>query len=141
VTPEKIMRQLAHVLRVYDDGEFYRWPGCEPDPERAAAGAMLAICKGSLPIIGEAPRSHRALLFFVPALNGAVLSYRVYTPKIGDEADCRVKAESERQPKGHAVIFVISDKSQIPLLRVSHPHIFALERENGTFEFMEARVN
>jgi hypothetical protein len=45
VTPEKIMRQLAHVLSVYDDGEYYRWPGAEPDPERAAAvEVMLKIC-------------------------------------------------------------------------------------------------
>ncbi len=102
---------------------------------------MLEICKGSLPIIGEAPRYPGALLFFLPTQNGAVLPYRVYTPKSGDEAECHIKAESEQQPKGHAAVFVISDKSQIPLLRVSRPHIFALELGDGAFEFLEARIN
>ncbi len=142
VTPEKIMRQLAHVLRVYDDGEYYRWPGTESDANRAAAvGVMLEICKGSLPIIGEAPRYPGALLFFVPTPNGIVLPYRVYTPKSGDETECRIKAESELQPKGHAAVLVISDKSQIPQLRVSRPHIFALQRGDGAFEFLEASIN
>ncbi len=142
VTPEKIMRQLTHVLRVYDDGMYYRWPGTEPIPERAAAvGVMLEVCKGSLPIIGELPRYPCALLFFIPASNGAVIPYRVYTPKSGDEAECRSKADSEPLPKDHAVVFIISDKSQIPLLRVTRPHIFALERADGAFEFMDARAN
>lgn len=141
VTPEKIMRQLTHVLRVYDDGVYYRWQGTEPNPERAAAvGVMLEVCKGVLPIIGEVPRYPCALLFFVPTANGAVLPYRVYTPKSGDEATCRTKAENEPSPKGHAVVFVIADKSCIPLLRISRPHIFALKRHNEVFEFLEARV-
>jgi hypothetical protein len=141
--PEKIMRQISHVLRVHDDGADYLWPGADPDPGWAAAvGVMLAICKGSLPVIGEAPRYPRALLFFVPAQqSGAVLPYRVYTPREGDEAEYRAAAESERQPAGHACVFVISGKSRIPLLRVSHPHIFALARGDGTYEFLDAQVN
>ena len=139
VKPEKIMRQLGHILRIYDDGIYYRWPWTEQNPERAAAiDVMLMICKGSLPIIGGAYRSPCSLLFFVPMPHsGTVLPYRVYIPKDGEETECRVAAEREGNPRGHAAVFVISDKSQIPLFRVSHPHIFALGKPDGGYEFLK----
>lgn len=142
VTPEKVMRQLGHVLRIYDDGEYYLWPGTQPNPERTAAvEAMLTLSKGSLPVIGEVPRPPCALLFFVPVPRSAVvLAYRVYVPKEGEETECRAIAESKRKPQGHAVVFLIRSRSQVPLLRVSHPHIFALQGGDGTYEFIEANI-
>lgn len=140
ISPEKVMRQLVHILPLYDDGAYYRWSGTDPNPDRVAAvDVMLMICRGTLPIIGGVFRLPCALLFFVPAQNtGTVLPYRVYVPKEGAESTCRTVAEIQQNPKGHAAVFVISDKSQIPLLRVSHLHIFALRGQHGGYELLKA---
>lgn len=142
VRPEKIMRQLRHVLSIYDNGEYYLWPGTEPCPDRAAAvDVMLMLCKNNLPMIGAAPHLPSALLFFVPTADpDTMLAYRVYTPRAGKEYDCRMMAEGKLRPRGHAVVFVIGERSQVSLLRVSHPHIFALATGGGKYEFIEARV-
>lgn len=142
VTPERIMRQLCHVLRIYNDGEYYLWPGIKPNPERAdAVDVMLMLCKGCLPILGDAPRYPCALLFFIPVPKShEVLPCRIYIPRRSDEEKCQVIAESEQQPKDHTVIFLISDKNQASLLQVSHRHIFAQKKEDGTYMLWKPEV-
>ena len=139
VTPEKVMHQLKHIMRTVDDGRHYLWPGCELNTERiTAVDIMLRLCGGSLPIFDTA-RSPCALVFFL-TMADRMQPFRVYTPMEGKEAECRAIAENQREPKGHAVVFYVQDKRQIPLLHVSHPHIFAVSGGAGGFTFQDAKL-
>jgi len=139
VKPEKVMRQLGYLGRAMNDGKHYLWPGCELSPERiAAVDIMLRLCGGSLPVFDTA-RHPCALVFFLMQAD-RMQPFRVYTPLAGKEAECRAIAENQREPKGHAAVFYIQDKRQIPLLEVSHPHIFALSDGAGGFTFQDAKL-
>jgi len=139
VTSEKVMRQLKHIMRTVDDGRHYLWPGCELNPERiAAVDIMLRLCGSTLPIFDTA--RHPCTLVFFISKDGRMQPFRVYTPDEGKEAECRAIAENQREPKGHAAVFYIQDKKQIPLLEVSHPHIFAIGDGAGGFSFQDAKL-
>lgn len=139
VRPEKVMRQLGYLGKAVNDGTHYLWPGCELKPRRIAAmDVMLRICGGSLPIFDTA-RSPCALIFFL-IREDRMQAFRVYIPEPGREAECRAVAESKREPEGHAAIFYIRDKKQIPLLTVSRPHIFAIDDGAGGIVFQDAKL-
>lgn len=139
VTPEKVMRQLGYLGKAINDGQHYILPGCEVSPERiAAADIMLRLCGGGLPVFDTA-RSPCALVFFLMEPD-KMQAFRVYTPAEGMEAECRAIAEAQREPEGHAAVFYIREKGQIPLLRVSHPHIFAVSDGEGKVIFRDAKL-
>ena len=139
VKPEKIMRQLMHTIRVMSDGAHYLWSGCEVNPDMiAAVDIMLHLCGPSLPIFDTA-RPPCALVFFLMKLD-QMLAFRIYTPIEGRETECRAIAESQREPDGHAAVFYMQSKSQIPLLEVSRPHIFAVSDDAGGITFQDAKL-
>lgn len=139
VTPQKVMRQLKHITRVVDDGRYYLWPGCDINTNRVTAvDIMLRLSGGSLPIFDTA-RAPCALVFFL-AQADSMQAFRVYMPTAEKEAECQAIAENQREPKGHAVVFYINSKKQIPLLHVSHPHIFAVSDGAGGFAFQDAKL-
>ena len=139
VTPQKVMRQLGYLSKVINDGKHYIWPGCEVNEARVAAiEIMLRLCGGAPPIF-ETARPPCALTFFLMKQD-CMQAFRIYTPVEGQETQCRAIAEQQRDPKGHAVVFYIDSRSQIPLLGVSHPHIFAVSDGAGGFTFQEAKL-
>jgi len=139
VKPEKVMRQLTHTIRVMSDGNHYLWSGCEVNPDMVAAmDIMLRLCGPGLPIFDTA-RHPCALVFFLMKLD-QMLAFRIYTPLEGRETECRAIAESQREPDGHAAVFYIQSRSQIPLLEVSRPHIFAVNDGAGGIVFQDAKL-
>ncbi|GHU79665.1 hypothetical protein FACS1894191_3000 [Clostridia bacterium] len=138
VTPEKTIRQLRYLSRVMDDGAHYLWAGCELRPERIAAiDVMLRICGGALPVFDTA-RLPCALVFFLTKA-GRTQAFRVYTPEPGEEEECRAIAESQRQPEGHASVFLVQSPAQIPLLNISHPHVFVSGSHERGYVFQKAQ--
>jgi hypothetical protein len=139
VSPEKVMRQLRYLNKSTNDGRHYFCPGGQINHGMiAAVDIMLRICGGSLPIF-DTGRQPCALIFFLMQAD-RMQPFIVYTPDEGAEAGCRAIAESRREPEGHAAVFYIQSKRQIPLLTVSRPHIFAISDGNGGFDFMDAKL-
>lgn len=139
VKPEKVMRQLRCLGKAVNDSQYYLWPGCELNPDRiVAVDIMLHICGGALPVFDKA-RHPCALVFFLSRTD-CIQPFLVYMPEEGKETECRTIAEAQREPKGHAAVFYIRNKCQIPLLNVSHPHIFAISDGRGGFEFLNAKL-
>jgi len=99
---------------------------------------MLRLCGGALPVFDTA--RHPCALVFVLMKYESTQAFRIYTPTVGDEAKCRSIAENQREPKGHAAVFYIHNKKQIPRLEVSRPHIFALRDGAGGFTFQDAKM-
>jgi hypothetical protein len=139
VSPEKVMRQLGYLGKAMNDGQHYFWPGGKVNHGMiAAVDIMLRICGGSLPIFDTGPHPC-ALIFFLMQAD-RMQPFIVYTPDEGAEAECMAVAESRRDPKGHAAVFYIQSKRQIPLLTVSRPHVFAISDGCGGFDFLDAKL-
>lgn len=58
----------------------------------------------------------------------------------GEEVECRTISEAQREPEGHAAVFYIHEKGQVPLLKVSRPHIFAINDGRGGIDFVDAKL-
>lgn len=134
--PERVMRQLTHLSRAMNDGTHYLWPGCKLEPNRiAATDIMLLMAEGEALPVFDAGLPPCILLFLL--LSGEELrAVRVYAPEPGSEREYRAIAECTQRPQGHAVVFYIQDQSQIPLLKVSHPHLFVVSDGQGGYRFL-----
>ena len=139
VAPEKVMRQLVHISRFIDDGKHYLWSGCEVNPGRVAAiEVMLRLSSPGVPLFDSA--RHPCSLIFHLMKQEQTQAFRVYTPTEGEETRCQAIAENQREPHGHAAVFYVRRINQIPLLKVSRPHIFAVSDGGGGFSFQGAKL-
>ena len=139
VDPEKVMRQVCHITRVRNDGQHYIWPGCVLSPERIAAVDIMRQLSGNIVPIYDTARAPCNLVFFI-VQRDRMQSFRIYTPKEGSEEECQVIIENQREPKGYAAVIYISNEKQIPLLKISRPHVFVISDDSGGYTFRDARL-
>lgn len=130
------MRRLNHLGKAVDDGRYYYWPGCGLDGDLIAALDIMRRVAGDARPVFELRKPPCKLSFFVNK-DGKNFACHIYFPKQGEELESA--AEAELLSPGQAVIFCIESRSQIPLLNIGRPHIFACPDGNGGYEFVSGQ--
>jgi len=132
------MRRLTHLGKAVNDGTYYYWPGCKLDADLIIAlDIMWKVTGDGIPVF-EIKKAPCKLLFHV-IMGDNTFAFRVYFPKPGEERACRAEVEATEFPDGHAVIFYIEGRSQIPLLDIERSHIFVCPGMNGRYEYISGR--